>query len=187
MKKPDPAFEVPHVRLIAAVYFALLAVIATILIDVALYALGVEEILPVFKLIILSAATAGIFGWLFGEKIMHCKRPYQLRSFVWGFVMVLAALPFFNIGLIAWMSQHHADLFASATLTHYLALFVISLLYTFILAGLWLAFAAGFAAMYLRGHLIYDIFRSNRITARQKYDLSDFDYHLHHPAKVKHR
>ncbi len=33
-------------------------------------------------------------------------------------------------------------------------------MYSFALVGVWLAIAAGFAAMYLRGHLVYDILHS---------------------------
>lgn len=163
MKKTDEAMQVSNVRLLAAVYFGLLAVIGTIIIDVILYLLGVAEILPIFKSIILSAILASLFGALFANKIIHCKKPYKLKAFGWAFLMVLLALPIYNLILILFIYQQHMEVFAAATVMQYVYLYFIYLFFTFILAGLWLAILAGFAAIYLRSHLVYDILHSQNM------------------------
>ena len=160
MKTQDEALTISNPRLLAAVYFSLLAVIATIAIDTVFYALGVEQLLPISKEIFLAVVVAAFFGALFGERIVHSEKPYYRHVFFWAFFMVIAALPVYNIGFIFLMRETHAPLFAHASLTHIMYLYLFVLVYSFILAGVWLAIAAGLAAMYLRGYLEYYILQS---------------------------
>jgi hypothetical protein len=155
MNHPKPS--IPNPRLIAAIYFALLAVIATFLLDITLMSLGVIELLPIFQSIILAAIIAAIFGGLFGKLIILSPKPYKMKAFIWGFLMVIAALPFYCLGLLYFFSLHHPELYDGSTIGHYLALYGFLLLYSFILAGLWLAIVAGFASIYLRGSLIKEL------------------------------
>lgn len=157
MSKKDLAMQISNARLISCVYFGLLAVVATIIIDTFLYLIGVSEFIPTFWAVILATIIAAIFGALFGEKIIHVERRYRSRSFKWGLIMVLAALPVYDLGLYILMQYHHPESFTSATLPEHLYLFGMLLLYSFLLVGIWLAIIAGFAAMYLRSKLVYDI------------------------------
>lgn len=171
MNKTDEAMQVPNVRLLSAVYFGLLAIIGTIIIDTVLYVLGVAELLPIFQSILFAVILASIFGALFANKIIHCKRPYKLKTFGWGFLMVILALPIYNLALIFFIYQQHTEAFAVTTPMQYVYLYFIYLFFTFILAGLWLAIVSGFAAMYLRGRLAYDILHSqnmNRVLPVEK-------------------
>jgi hypothetical protein len=160
MRIKDEALTISNPRLLSASYFALLAVIATIIIDTLLYAFGVEQILPSFQLVLLSTILAGCFGAIFGEKIVHCQKPYRYKAFLWGFIMVLAALPFYSLIFLYLFSRHHHQIFSGLSFSNLLALYLFVVLYSFLLFGLWLAIASGLAAIFLRGHLVYDILDS---------------------------
>lgn len=155
----DNALTLSNPRLLTALYFALLAVIATCIIDTALFLLGAEQFLPLFKAILLAVIVAGCFGALFGKRIVHCHKPYRRKAFLYGCLMVLVALPFYVLGFFL-LQENPALSSANMNLTELIANYLFILFYSFIIAGLWLAIAAGFAAMYLRGHLVYDILHS---------------------------
>ncbi|MDI9818115.1 MULTISPECIES: hypothetical protein [unclassified Legionella] len=160
MNREDQALTISNPRLLAAIYFALLAIIATCLIDLFLYLMGMEQLLPLFKAILLGVVIAACFGALFGKLIIHSSKPYRRKAFLWGFLMVVAALPFYDLGFLLLIQGRYTAAFEGATFPQMLLLYLFILPYSFILAGLWLAIAAGFAAMYLRGHLVYDILHS---------------------------
>ena len=160
MKTQDEALTLSNPRLLSAVYFSLLAIIATIAIDTVLYNLGVEQLLPISEEIFLAVIVAALFGALFGERIVHSERPYRKHVFFWAFFMVIAALPVYNLGFISLLRSNHASLFNHASLTHVMYLYLLILVYSFVLAGIWLAIAAGLAALYLRGYLEYYILQS---------------------------
>ncbi len=162
MKKTDEAMRVSDInaRMLAAVYFGLLAILATILVDTFLYLIGVQQIIPIFQSVLLATVLAALFGALFAHKIMHCPKPYKLKAFWWGFLMVIVAIPFYNIGLLYFMMQEHGTTFQNTSFMQIVYLYLFSLAYVFILAGLWLAVLAGFAAMYLRTRLVYDVLHS---------------------------
>lgn len=162
MEKNDEALALPNARILSAVYFGVLSILATIVIDILLYIAGIGELIPTFKAVLLATIIAAIFGALFGEKIIHCKKPYNFSAFKWGFLMVLLALPLYDLGFLWLIQEHHAQNFSGASLLNWLLVYGILLLYSFIFAGLWLAIIAGFAAMYLRGHLVYDIMHSDK-------------------------
>ena len=160
MKKKDQALEISNPRLLTAVYYGLLAIIATIALDTFLFALGIEKILPIFKAILLAVVVAACGGALFGERIVHCKKPYRYRVFLSGFFMVILALPLYDIGLVYLLKEYHPMPFAHASLNDLLELYLFVLIYSFIMAGLWLAILSGIAAIYLRGHVVYYILQS---------------------------
>ncbi|MFW2570451.1 hypothetical protein [Legionella sp. 29fVS95] len=160
MNHEDEALTISNPRLLSAVYFALLAVIATVIIDLFFYSIGLERLLPTFQAILLAVIVAACFGALFGERIVHCPQPYRRKTFLWGFLMVIVALPFYDLGFIYLLRGSYSHSFEGSTFSNLAVMYLFVLLYSFILAGLWLAIAAGFAAMYLRGHLVYDILHS---------------------------
>ncbi len=160
--KQDDALTLPNPRLLTAVYFSLLAIIVTIVMDLLLYAIGVEQFLPISKAIFLSVIVAACFGALFGKRIILTEKPYIKHTFLWACLMVITALPFYNIGFIYLLQENHASLFAHATMMNFVYLYLFVLLYSFILAGVWLAIIAGLAAIYLRKHLVYYILQSKQ-------------------------
>ena len=159
--KQDEALTISNPRLIAAVYFGMLAIVANIVIDTLLYAIGIEQLLPISKAILLATVVAASFGALFGERIVHSKVPYKKHVFYWAFLMVILALPIYNFGLLFLLKENHADLFAHADWIRLIYLYLFVLVYSFILAGIWLAIIAGLAAIYLRGHVVYYILKSH--------------------------
>lgn len=157
MKTQDPALSISNPRLLAAVYFGLLSVVGTILIDAFLVSIGIDEIIPVFEAVMIGVLVAGCTGALFGEHIVHCPKPYKARVFFLGFMMVIASLPVFVLGLIICMHLEHispAPLLQIHSMFYY---YITALAYSYVLFGIWLAIASGLAALYLRGQLVYDI------------------------------
>ncbi|KTD23617.1 Uncharacterised protein [Legionella lansingensis] len=172
MSHDDQALTISNPRLLAAVYFALLAVIATCVIDRILYFIGVQQFLPLFKAILLAVVVASCFGALFGEKIIYSKRPYRRKAFLWGFIMVIAALPVYDLGFLLLSDDRLGNSFQGGNPQQMVLIYLFVLIYSFIIAGLWLGIAAGFAAMYLRGHLVYDILHSKNQRRRKPVEKS---------------
>jgi hypothetical protein len=168
MKKQDPALRFAHPRLLAAFYFGLLSIIGTIIIDSALSVIEFEELVPIFHAVILGVIVSACCGALFGESIVHCPKPYKAKTFWLGFSMVIASLPLFALGLVFLMDDIHKPLFITATLTDYIIFYLVVLAYGYILFGIILAIAAGLAAMYLRGQLVYDILNTQEHRQRKK-------------------
>jgi len=168
-KQRDEALSISNPRLLTAVYFSLLAIIATIIIDTLLYSIGIEQLLPISKAIFLAVMVAACFGALFGKRILYSEKPYFKHTFFWAFLMVIVALPFYNVGFVFLLKENHASLFNHATLSHLIYLYLFVLLYSFILAGVWLAIVAGLAAIYLRARVVYYILQSQEQNPKRKH------------------
>ncbi|WP_233586481.1 hypothetical protein [Legionella sp. km772] len=160
MAKKDIALSISNPRLIAAIYFGLLSVVGTILINAFLTLIGIQELIPVFESILIGVLVAGCTGAIFGEQIVHCKKPYKQRVFWLGFIMVLASLPVFDLGLVFCMLAEHTTPSSLLGIKSMVYLYLVVLAYSYVLFGIWLAIASGLAAMYLRGQLVYDILHS---------------------------
>lgn len=175
--KRDEALTLSNPRLLSAAYFCLLGVIVTIVINLLLYSFGITQLIPFFQAILLAAVFAACFGAIFGEKIIHSPPPYNRKAFLWGFLMVLVALPFYDLVFLYLINQYHPKLLDGLSAGNILTAYLFIILYSFILAGLWLAIAAGLAAMYLRGHIVYDILHSKnyRLKEPPKRDLPQKD------------
>ena len=162
MKKSDPALTISNPRLLAAIYFGLLSVVGTILINAFLTLIGIEEIIPVFQAIILGMIVASCTGAIFGERIVHCKKPYKSKTFWIGFSMVIASLPIFALGLVLCIDHANTKAFSPITYHNIVYFYLAVLAYSYILFGFLLAIASGLAAMYLRGRLVYDILHTEK-------------------------
>jgi len=160
MKKIDEALTLSNPRLLTGIYFSLLAVIATLSIDALLYWAGVIQFVSISQEIFLAVIVAACFGALFGERIVHCKKPYRKHVFLWAFLMVIVALPIYNLGFLYFMKENHAEFFKHTTIEQLISLYLFVSVYSFILAGVWLAILAGVAALFLRGYLVYYIKQS---------------------------
>ncbi|HDV5828489.1 TPA: hypothetical protein RJD89_000976 [Legionella pneumophila] len=176
MNTQDPALSISNPRLLSAIYFGLLSVVGTILINAFLTSIGIEEIIPVYQSVILGMVVASCTGAIFGEAIVHCKKPYKRKTFWLGFSMVIASLPVFDLGLVFLMSEANAKLFEVTDLDSMVLFYLVVLAYSYVLFGILLAVASGLAAMYLRGKLVYDILHTQ--TRRQQ-------KHKHALAKSK--
>ncbi len=161
MNNDNESATVHHSRLIAAVYFALLAIVGAAALEPLLYKLVREYLLPTGEATLLAMLIAGLFGALFGKKIIEAPPPYEKNTFLLGFGMALAALPFYDLGFLILLYAHHPSTFIEVNFREIFVIYFIILAYSFILVGLWLAIAAGLAALYLRSHLIYRLFHLN--------------------------
>lgn len=186
MKKQDPALTISNPRLLAAIYFGLLSVVGTILINAFLTTIGIEELIPVFQSIILGVIVASSTGAIFGESVVHCKKPYKAKTFWLGFIMVIASLPVFDLGLVLLMDEAHSSLFATVKFHSMVYLYLVVLVYSYILFGFLLAIASGIAAMYLRGQLVYDILHTDeRRKQRRVKKQADAKVKSEEPHKVR--
>ncbi len=166
----DEALTLSNPRLLTAAYFSLLAIIVTIAIDTLLYSLGINLMLPLYKSNILAVVVAGCFGALFGKLIVHSEKPYKKHAFWWGVLMVILAVPVYNLGFLLLLAGQHSALFVDATLIHLVYLYFVALLYSYVLAGLWMAVLAGLAAMYLRGYLVYYLLKTIYVRRKSPQD-----------------
>lgn len=157
MARRDPALKISNPRLIAAIYFGLLSVVGTILINAFLTLIGIQELIPVFQAILIGVVVASCTGALFGEHIVHCKKPYKQKVFYLGFIMVIASLPVFDLGLVLAMIWENSTFMPITGIKSIIFLYLTVLFYSYLLFGFLLAIASGFAAMYLRTQLVYDI------------------------------
>lgn len=157
MRTNDPALNFSNPRLLAAIYFGLLSVVGTILINAFLSSIGIEEIIPVYKSVILGMVVASCTGAIFGESIVHCKSPYNTKVFWLGFAMVMASIPVFVLGVVLMMREDYDKVFAVSSLTSMILFYLVALAYSYVLFGVFLAIASGLAAIYLRSHLVYDV------------------------------
>lgn len=161
MDTQDQALTISNPRLLTAVYFTLMGVIATLALDIIINTLGVEKILTLSQAIFLAVIISACFGALFGKCIIYSEKPFSRHVFLWAFLMVLCGLPFYDIGLLYFLYGNHPELFTPNNVAHLTYLYLLVLGYSFILAGLWLAIIAGVAAIYLRGRVVYHILNSN--------------------------
>lgn len=181
MKRDDPALSISNPRLLAAIYYGLLSVVATILIDAFLVSLGIQEIVPLFQSILLGMIIASATGAIFGEKVVHCHKPYGVKTFWLGFLMVMVSLPFFDLGLLMLIDPNNLML-PTGSLRHVIHSYAVILFYSYFLFGFLLATAAGLASMYLRGQLVYDILHKyGGRKHKTKHDHVDVDDKIHKP------
>lgn len=145
--------KLPNPRLLGAIYFSLLAVIATLVVDKLLYVVGKEQFLPTAEALLLAVIVAACFGALFAKRILHSDAPYRLHVFFWAVLMVVLALPVYDLGFLFLLKKHALTSFANENLSALLSLYLFILAYSFILAGLWLPIVAGISAIYLRTYL----------------------------------
>ncbi len=162
MNKQDPALEFSNPRLLASVYYGLLSVVGTILINAFLTTIGYVELVPLFKAIILGMIVASITGAIFGERIVHCPEPYKLKTFLLGFIMVLLSLPFFDLGLLLFMDTTENQALKVNNFSDFLYAYCVVLLYSYILFGFLLAIASGLASIYLRGQFVHHILYTDK-------------------------
>lgn len=157
MRKHDEAvtFEYPH--LLGAVYFGLLSVVGTILTNALLVSLGIEELVPLYQAILLGMLVSAAMGAIFGERIIHTPKPYKLKTFWMGFTMVIASLPLFDIGIFIFLKEETQSILPTLNMKDILSSYLIIVGYSYMLFGVPLAVCSGFAAMYLRGQMVYDI------------------------------
>ncbi|WP_454784338.1 hypothetical protein [Legionella sp. WA2024007413] len=162
MKKQDPALEFSNPRLLASVYYGLLSVVGTILINAFLTTIGYVELVPLFKAVILGMIVASITGAIFGERIIHCPEPYKLKTFMLGFIMVLLSLPFFDLGILLFMDTTENQALRVNSFSDFLYAYCVILAYSYILFGFLLAIASGLASIYLRGRFVQHVLYTDK-------------------------
>lgn len=158
--RKDRALKIGNARMLCGMYFALLAVVFTLCLDASLYALGINQMIPLFAGTLVAMFIAWIFGFIFGERIIHAKSPYKARVFGLGFVKTFCALPFYCLGFLVFYLQANPGLWASLNFGGLLHLYLKIIVFSASLIGIWLAILSGLAALYLRAILVYYIYDS---------------------------
>lgn len=161
MKKQDEVFAFSNPRLLSAIYFGLLSVVGTMLINALLSILNIDNGAPLFKAVLWGMFVASCTGAIFGRHIIYCKKPYQIKTFLIGFFMVLISLPVFDFGILLLMQQTKDSLYSISNWHEFVHVFMLIFGYSYVLFGFVLAIGSGLAAMYLRGRLVYDILHTD--------------------------
>jgi branched-subunit amino acid transport protein len=152
--------DYPKARQFTAIYYVVLSIFVTLVFQSVFYALGARELLPFLKHLLLSIVIAAIFAALFAKTILKCEKNQKVKIYILGFLLVLCAMPFYNLGLLYIFSSQHPSLFqAGRDLKQYGIVYGFITIYNFLLAGLWLAILSGFAALHLRLKLYPDYVR----------------------------
>jgi len=149
-----------NARILTAVYFGLLAVVFTLLLDATIYALGMPQLIPLFEGTLLAMFVASVFGFLYGEKIINTPKPFAAKVFLSGFLMTLSALPFYILGFTFFYLFNHPDFIINFTILTFFRAYMFILIYGLLLVGVWLALIAGLAALYLRSRISYYVVES---------------------------
>lgn len=152
--------DTQNARILTAVYFGLLAVVFTLLLDATLYGLGMPQLIPLFEGTLLAMFVASVFGYFYGEKIINTPRPFARTVFMAGFVMTISAIPVYILGFTFFYMFNHPDFIVNFTILTFFRAYTFILLYGFVLIGIWLAIIAGLAALYLRSRISYYVVES---------------------------
>ncbi|NDH09625.1 MAG: hypothetical protein EBY16_08465 [Gammaproteobacteria bacterium] len=144
-----------NARILTAVYFGLLAVVFTLLLDATMYVLGMPQLIPLFEGTLLAMFVASVFAYFYGDKIINAPKPFAGRVFISGFLMTLSAIPFYILGFTFFYLFNHPDFIIHFTIWTFLRTYTFILIYGFLLIGIWLAIFAGLAALYLRSRISY--------------------------------
>lgn len=144
-------------RTFGGLYFSFLSLIATIFIQLTIYASGFKHYAPFLFTLLWGFLIAFLFGALFGKAIIKTQAPFKLKSFGLGVLLFLCALPFYAFGLMFIVKHYHGDVFIVAdTFRAHLAFYLYILIFNFFLIGSWLSILCGLAALFLRTKLIPD-------------------------------
>lgn len=154
----DPATQIEFPRILSAAYFSMLGIIAALIIDAYIEYFQLVQLVSLSQSVLLAGCFSALFGALFGKKILYCENHILFKSFFWGLVMSLCALPFHALSLLFLLPPEMTQQLSSLSgLEYYTSLYSMTLTYSFFLAGFWLCIAAGFAAMLLRKEIVYAI------------------------------
>lgn len=142
-------------RIIGAVYYLCLSVVATLFIQFILYSFQFGHLIPFFWSLLLSLVVAILFGALFGKAIISSSPPYKARCFILGILIVLLSVPVYDIGLLFILKDRHPTMYHVANnIKSYGFFYLFLLIYTYILVASWLCIVSGFASVYLRNAFI---------------------------------
>ncbi|PUT40764.1 hypothetical protein DIZ81_05745 [Legionella taurinensis] len=168
--------HIPNPRLLAAVYFALIAIVLTIVVSTVLYALGFDQSMHIVKAIFLGGVVAAFFGALFGRRLLSLRQPCWHKAFLLGFLMALTAIPVYDVGLLYLMKDlpHHA--FNEASFEQTMAMYLFVVTESYILGGLGLGLIMGLAAVCLRNKIIYTLLHIESNPQRLRYNRSQRSY-----------
>lgn len=168
MQNQNEHLTLPNPRLVSAIFFGVLSIIFTFILHVIIhYGMGFEQMIPLYEGILCAVFIAAFFGALFGKRIFQTTSPIFLRAFLWAYLMILVALPFYDIGFVYFFMQTHPELFLQTTIAQIFNFYLFVLFYSIVLIGIWLGLLAGLSAIYLRGPLARYILQSINRRTRQ--------------------
>ena len=140
-------------RTIAAFYYCLLSIIATIFIQILLFTFGMSELIPVLMSFVLALPVAWLSGMIFGNRIIGSNTNNRWQCFLWGMFLLVVALLIYDLLLLIVLQNTHPNMYNLGTgLKDSLILYLLIIIYSFVLIGSWLSILSGFAAIFLRDH-----------------------------------
>ena len=156
-------------RTIAACYFTFLSIIATFIIQAMLFLFGMGDLIPFFMSFLLSIPIAWLSGMIFGNAIITSPKKSKWRCFLWGFSLILFALPLYDLCLLFLLHNIHPYMYnLGHGLKDSLILYLFIIIYSFVLIGSWLCLLSGFSAIFLRDHFAPNVLKLSTSNSPKK-------------------
>lgn len=147
-------------RTIAACYYSFLSILATIFIQLGLFAFGMGDLIPLSMSFILAVPIAWCSGMIFGNRIIHSNKSCKWRCFLWGVLLMIFALLCYDLLLLFLLKNIHPGMYQLGNgLQDSLLLFLLIAIYSFILIGSWLSILSGISAIFLRDHFAPNVLK----------------------------
>ncbi len=160
MEKPDIALTISSPRLLCAVYFGLLSVLFAVVFHNTMEWFGLKPLMPLAHAVFLGGLITSCVAALYGKILLLAPKPFKANVFWQAFGMSMLALPVYCVGVLISLYINESPLMLNANPTHAIKLFLIIWMYYIMLFGFFLSFITGFAAIYLRAHLVYHLMNS---------------------------
>lgn len=140
-------------RTIAACYYAFMSLITMLGLHLLLFWIGMQDMLPVLASTLLAPPIGFIAGGVFGKRILLAST--NARCFLWGMLLIVFALPLYDLLLLSFLKQTFPQLEKlSHTTTEHFMVYGIILVYSIVLIGSWLSILSGFAALHLKNTFV---------------------------------
>jgi len=130
------------IRIKASAYASLLAIVAMVLAFTFFSLIGLKDMLPFYKSLVMAMLTAALVGGLLGRSLLYPKT--LVKGFLTGALLILLSLPIFDLSALYFMLDYFKG---TDALHHYLKeyalLYEVILIYSLIFVGSWLAILCG--------------------------------------------
>ena len=136
-----------NLRLTAALYFAIFAVLFNLLAKYSLFIFKAGALLPVFSSTLLALLLGAVFGSFFGKHIATATKPG--RIFAWGALLGITIIPCYSLGLQFIYYFHNHWMYEKIhQWQDYFVLYGVVVLFFTLIAGIWLIPLTGLAALH---------------------------------------
>ena len=142
-------------RVTSAIYFVLISIPITVIIQFLLYQANMSGLLSVAVSLLLSVLLAYALGWSFGKVILDTTAPYKLKCFLLGILYCLCFVFIYDVFLVFLLDYKDFTINNQQPgISSYLVAYLYILIYSLITVASWLSILMGLATVYLRRRFI---------------------------------